>query len=266
MGGLRKTVRWRGSRDLTETPESGEFSFKNNESTGIVILEGPYETCLKNRPLRGSEIKGYAGFIVDTVGLKRKAGSIGTLTITLSADPEAPVAQDIRPEVKHEVEWVQIEKALITHPRYVYEGATQGPKELDLEARVAIKFWEDCPNARLKAAFKYFEDPNKIKEEDAKTLTANAQDYATKILKGEDSYIIFIPVCRRTTTTMNEPVTSKAGHREDPPSGKFPKALIDAWKWLKTADRLSQSGKSSKWEQIEEWTGANLWDTDLYST
>jgi hypothetical protein len=36
--------------------------------------------------------------------------------------------------------------------------------------------------------------------------------------------------------------------------------------YLKTAHRATLSGRYTKWEDSQEWTGADFIDTDLYST
>jgi len=257
-------VKWRGSKQLAEQPESGQLDFKSTQNTCVAIFSGPYDVCKSNRPKRGSEISGYTGFTVQDVSIKKKSGGIGIMTISLAGavDSISALNKEV-PEIKYEIEWSQLEKALITHPRYAEANQQQGGKPLVSDDKVAIKFWEDCPNADIKEAKKYFPDPNKTSKDDAKELSDNAKDYASKILNGTDSYLLFNPICRRTTTTLAVPAESKAGHLEVP-QGNFPKKLIQGWSWLKTADRSTQSGSHARWERIEEWTGTNTWDPDLY--
>jgi hypothetical protein len=36
------------------------------------------------------------------------------------------------------------------------------------------------------------------------------------------------------------------------------------YQFLKTADRATMTGRHTKWEQQEEWTGADSIDSDIY--
>ncbi len=254
------TAKWRGSRELTETPDSPEWDFSGDGTTCTRTFQGPFDVCLAQRPLRGSSMAGFSGLAVDKSRVKKSPGGKGTLTITafgvadsVSAAPFAAV------EEKYEVEWTETQKALITNPCFSATGAFP----LDDDDRCALQKWEDCPDASVKKIGHYY-DNNDTRDPNPGTglaLSVSAWAYAKKILKGEDSWTSYTPIARKTSLTVEPPTTSMAGRRETPDD--FP-CLPGPYQWMKTADRSTRSGKKGKWEQSEEWTGVDAIDEDLY--
>lgn len=91
--------------------------------------------------------------------------------------------------------------------------------------------------------------------------TELGQDYYDKRLKGIETFQIWSPVVRRTTSYAPGATTNigsgTAGYIDRPPAGPTGK-----WIYLKTADRIVQRGRVI--ERQEEWTGKKEWDKDLY--
>lgn len=171
-----------------------------------------------------------------------EGGSSGSITAPEEPADTAPV---------FEREWVLLEKDIRVHPRFL----TGGTYALTPTDRAQLGVWESEPDAVLKAAYKYSAGGTH-------TLSANAQILASKLLNGETHYLIFTPVARRTTFGYAFiPVSTNVGLIESPPANCG--APTDVWQYMKTADRAIR-----KWgqygERVEEWTGANLWDTVLY--
>jgi hypothetical protein len=247
-------ARWRGSMRLNETPDSPSWDFSGDANTITRTFVGPYDVCLSQTPARGSEMQGFSGFTIDKCAVKKSPGGKGTLTVIASGSAQS-ASSDIKEE-KYEVQWTELQKPLMTNPFWL---PTMGGA-LTIADKIAIKQWEDCPDAALKEDYKYYDDNNKGGT--AKTLSANAQKYAEKILNGVDSWVLYVPVARKTTLTIIQPNASKAGHKETPTG--FGSALPEDYEWFKTADSSTRSGKHGKWERTEEWTAAEEWDSDLY--
>ena len=75
------------------------------------------------------------------------------------------------------------------------------------------------------------------------------------------------PVLRRTQLRRGNVSGASAGRIEDPPVdfGTLPRQSTGSdFVWFKTADRSVRAGKHGKWQRIEEWTGFDTVDTDLY--
>jgi hypothetical protein len=211
-------------------------------------------------------MQGYAGLSIDKTKVSHGAGGKGTLVITAFAPPESLSAEPPAVvEEKYEIEWSEVQHPLITNPIF----AAGGDLALTAGDKIAIQLWEDCKDAALKAAFGYFTtDPPDWEETD--TLSNNAQDYAEKILKGTDTWTEYIPIAKKTSLTVEPPVTCIAGHIQTPTDfPSLPQRINEdgnlvAYAWFKTADRSMRTGKKGKWERTEEWTGVFEIDTDLY--
>ncbi|MCX7006610.1 MAG: hypothetical protein NTY53_05070 [Kiritimatiellaeota bacterium] len=251
------TVQWRGSKNLRELPESGiEETLEKNSKE--LEYEGPYTECLAKRPKPGSlEVK--TGYVITRVRVRRLPGGRGRLTLTLdrqlamSTSPP-PAGQTV------ELDWIETEKDLLLHPRYSMDTDPIGARALDPGDLCALKNWEDEPNAEIKSAFKYRLDPSRPAAT-AEDLSYNAKDYATKRLRGQSTYRVYLPVVKRTTRISNPIKGDPCGKKlSNLPSG-LPQP--DGYQWLKTADRSTRSG-SGKWERHEEWGGFSSVDGDIY--
>jgi hypothetical protein len=76
--------------------------------------------------------------------------------------------------------------------------------------------------------------------------------------KGTTEYATGVPVVRRTTTNIAGNVGSgNAWYRENPPV-----EVEGEWEFLKTADDRREVGR--RFDKVEEWTGAKVWDPTLY--
>lgn len=243
---------WKGGQKLRELPalnieETLESTVRDVE------YEGPHALCLSQRPKPG-QVDESTGLMITNVKVTRRAGGLGKLTLRLEwkldTGKPPPAGQT------QELDWVETDVDLLKNPRYQPGGA----KYLDDDAVVALKCWEDEPNWKLKKAFKYREDTSKPNAEQ-KTLTAPAQDYAKKKLRGQDSYRVYLPVVKRTTKISTPISGNQCGRKlSELPAGLPCPA---GYQWMKSADRSIRSG-SGKWERSEEWQSAFTWDDDLY--
>ena len=249
--------RWRGSRQLNETPDSPDWDFSGEAVTCTRIFEGPYGTCLESRPQRGESMTGYTGLVVDNAKVKKAPGGKGRLTVTAFAKAPSSSVVDM-PEEKFEVDWVEVQRPLITNPCF----AADGSYPLTMDDKIAIEKWEDCPDADIKADYGYYTNNDTREPDGGIQLSDNAKVYVDKRLKGVDSWVEYMPVCRKTSLTVAKPSESAAGFINEPDG--FGSALPSGFEWLKTSDRSLRTGTHGKWERSEEWTGAIYVDHDLY--
>ena len=82
--------------------------------------------------------------------------------------------------------------------------------------------------------------------------------YYEKRAKGQQTYLVFAPVVRRTSQSTSRPSAGACGKINSPPVG------VNGYQFIKTACRISKSKSNKYWERSEEWLGADSWDTDLY--
>lgn len=134
-------------------------------------------------------------------------------------------------QVVIEVEWVELRKKLESHPRY-----------------------KDIPEAQMRMISKHIQNPD---PDVSPALTnSSAQELYTKLLRGQTEYSIAVPVVRKTSYRPTSLSAGDAWKRGTPP------VTIGSWQWLKTADRITKSGDD--FTRVEEWTGAEEWDKDIY--
>lgn len=219
----------------------------SDTTTRTIVKQGRYADLKNTVPAKGST---YEGLTVVLAELSPSRGGMAKLTVT-GTDSSASrySGENEAPGIDYEVEMAQIEKPICCHPKFK-AYADQ------------IAMWRDGDPA-LRAALKY-EDAN----HDIQSLNGHAVDVAKLILKGVESYLVFAPVARKTTNSEKPAVKAfgavgaKCGRIGTPP-GKLASMVAGSWKWLKTADRaVETSGGGS--QRIEEWTGADEWDEDLY--
>ena len=119
------------------------------------------------------------------------------------------------------------------------------------------------------ANFKYYDGSGAVQ-----SLAGDTKKLAEKMIKGVDSYTIYAPVLTRSTTwaTMPDSVGT-VGVIETPAvregweivGGNITEWVGLANAWLKTASR-SNPNSDGTYNLIEQWTGADKIDGDLYPT
>lgn len=248
---------WKGTRDLQLQPDYPQWDTDKESRTVTLLYHGPYETCLASQPVPGTTIAGYpTNIFVTKVRVSHQDGGAGQLHITAatkSFDPSNPDNNDAPENVPiYGIDWLEVQRKLTAHPRY----AVGGTKALTTRDLADIDNWIDEKDAALREVYKYT-NTDKDGATTEVTLSANAQDYAAKYQRGQDSYTIFVPEISRTTYYSQQPTTGDAGDIQSPPIN-----VGGSWVYRKSAD----SARSTKdgWERTEKWTGADSWDTDLY--
>ena len=241
---------WCGSSDMQETPDSPQV---NSTKDGIVwtkIYRGPFDTLWSNFPSRLSVVAGVpATYTVDTANIKNSPGGVGILTINCCVSPWETVGSGVPVE---EVEWVEVQRPLKSHKMFQHDG----DYELEITDLADILIWQNQQDPVLMAAFQYKDATGSLH-----TLTANAQYYGTKWLRGQESYNEYAPVCRSTISSPTSPTSGGCGIITTEPGIESPPPY---YQYLKNADRVLKRGRT--WERIQEWLGAWWWDPDIYDT
>lgn len=230
---------WRGTEQMQEEPGSPHEIFMWDQWQATRRFRGKYTDLKANRPLAGQRM-GETEYYISKVELIKQAGGTGLMIVhlnTLITSGTGGAANDIT----YEVEWMPIEKPLVAAPVFV-----SGTYALDADDHEKIDVWQNERSAANYGA-----------------LSANAKKFADKILEGIETFLLAAPVARKTTRSALKPTSSACGKRQTP--ANFP-GLPQGYVWLKTADRAIKPGDNAPWERVEEWTGADKWDTDLYPT
>lgn len=170
----------------------------------------------------------------DSTSLSPTEGGNGSLEIVTSVAMEVPNSRygfGGAAQTTIEIEWVELRKKLETHP--FFEGVSD-------EDRVKIKQAIDNP------------DPGQ-----SPALSGMALELYLKLLRGQTEYSMAVPVVRRTTHRPSSTNAQGAWFRDSPPV-----SVPGGWEWLKTANRITTAGRDVN--RVEEWTGAEEWDTDIY--
>lgn len=224
-------------------------------------LEGTYEECV-------DASKDYAvGNVVDieqddeyqtpiiytALQVSRKEGLLGELTYSYSI---------LRKHELWSLDMTEVTKDILTWLVTPKGGMTQA------EAAVAIaqiRQWQ-----AYKDAGAYMEWENFQYNDDGATLEGAAKTVAEKMMKGVESYTIFLPVITRTTQWSTTPPMGKIGFIDSPEPrdgwkviGGTPDWASKSSEWLKTAERSSSNGDGT-YTFVEQWTGYDQIDGDLY--
>ena len=258
---MARLPRWQGSSQLTEVPESPTIDNEGNTDSYVVTYDGPFLVCKNSRPPKGATLPGYPGCYVERSTVTKQKGGKGTLVVYLFK-PGAPVISPINipsDAPSEEIDWVTLEKPLETNP--VFNEET-GRYWLTYDDLVDIEFWKQEKRPDLRKLFQYLPE-DAVSDDDAVELSDNAVVFCQKLLRGGEVWRAFYPVYRKTEVVLFHPAAGTCGMIQDPPGAagvNYPPGYV----WMKTADRAVRSSRRGRWERIQEWTGAQAWDADLY--
>ncbi len=235
------TPRRQGSSAVVEQPHSPELLLDKSGVRFIQTYNGTFVDLVAASPTRRSSrtITGVGWTLkVDTVAITKGPGDNSQMVVTSVYNPEEDVDFP-SPEGQQEIEWVEVQKKLETHPRYRAGGAsalilTGTNNDLD-----KIEQWKNASTA---------DERDRLYN----ALRTNAKEFADKLRRGEDSYVIFYPVARQMERTSAVPSASPCGVLEGPPLA----IQISGYEYLKTADRIIR--QSGHYEHTQEWTGAEV--------
>jgi hypothetical protein len=240
--------KWRGSEGIHLAPTYPRFRRSAKGATLTFVFHGPYVDLRTYGPDIGDDIT-LGAFDFTPSGEIVYANSIecqpdgagedgpGTLTVVYTNEADSGGVL-IANNTIAEIDWTLVEKPLIEHSRYTSGGV----KELTDDDRRRIEVWRNTPSTANYDA-----------------CSANAKDFINKLRKGIESTVVPAPLARKTTRGVAAPTVSACGKRSSP-TVPVPTGYV----WLKTGDRGLRQGPGLGWERVEEWTGAEAIDNDLY--
>lgn len=253
------TPRWKGTKAIKEDPNSPVFDNTKDGKRFTKIFNGPYNTLFAAQPPRLAGMTNVpTGFFVDTVKVEKQPGGKGKMTVTLVPSPAPDVLSGGSAEGNQtmEVEWIEIQKKLETHPMFnavsstsVHPNAGKYPlndRDLDL-----IEQWKDASTASARATAY-----SALSSHDGGS-SGNAIYFVDRLRRGMDSYVEYAPVIRVTTRTTSQPTSTQCGLISDPPA----EVKVDGYVYLSTADR---SQRDANWSRSQEYTGADRVDDEVY--
>ena len=146
-----------------------------------------------------------------------------------SASRMIVVARNASTWTVDEVEWVPVQKSLKLHSNYC--GLTRSNLQ-EVDQIVSGQQTTD-------------------------SATALVNELANLLLQGM-GWETYAPVCRRTQYNfLTFPSVGQCGKRETPPTSH-----PSGYEWRRSADRCIREGVW--WTRIQEWTGADSWNSTIY--
>ena len=232
------------------------------------VLEGTFDECMDAAPSYnvGTTVDDPAlidsiyqpPIIYTALNLTRKEGMLAELSYSYSV---------LLKREAWSLDMAEISKDIRTWLTTPAGGMTQSEAAVALAHIAAWEAFKDNGDLDRWMSFIYDDDGRG----NISYLTGNALVLAQKIMKGIQSYSIYAPVITRTTMWSTTPPSGHAGMIETPAPragwsviGGVPNWTGLATEWLKTAERSTSNGDGT-YTFIEQWTGADQIDGDLYS-
>jgi hypothetical protein len=255
-----------GNLSVYESPDSPKWTFAES-TTCVRTYNGPYTDLMGALPPRGQPMEGTgSGMLVQTYQLSKQKGGRAVLTVNLIGygPAQTPSSPDAPLKVTAEIDWVGVQKDLRTNPIFNPDDPNNSGQgaiiDISPEGWAKLERWENEQDSTLKGAFK-FKDVNGAEQE----LSEDEVQVARKILKGVKGYTLYAPIMRKTSIYKEQPVPERCGFIQAPQVDVIVPVRADgvAFAWLKTACRDLQQ-QNGTWQRVEEWTGADEVDEDLY--
>jgi hypothetical protein len=262
---------WQGTTDLTLGKV--DLVFEPTRWGLKASWTGPYEACLAQKPQIGATISGQAAVYivskVEVVELDAGAGRIDA-TAEILADPSNFSTTALGSAI-YETEWAELQKAIETHPRcgvlsharsYYLNNAVQ----IDSSTGGKRRTWEDWADllgvdtggAKLDydASGTGAADGSNGVNSNGDNIWTLAQ-YQSLRAAGTDSYVIFVPVIRRTTYHLYTPedLGTLSGRLTNPPNAANFTA-VGGYAWMQGPDRCTKT--KGVFCRTTEWQGFEL--------
>lgn len=217
-----------------EQPGSPSYHRDANGRTCQRVFRGSTSVIKAMEPSIGASMfdLGDSSLLVTSTDIRSlESSEISELVVALSNNVDSEMLNPDLSGETIEVEWSQIDKPLEQHPLF-----------------------KDLTKEELKLISNVLND--KAQESEIKNETA-LKLYEKK-RRGQDSYLVFAPVVRRTTKQRSRPTSTSCGKISSPPVG------VAGYTFLKSADRASKNSADGYWTRQEEWLGADSWDKEIY--
>lgn len=243
---MANTSIWKGTETMQEDPGSPHLVTSANGRSMTRRFTGKYSDLMSAQPDPGMGMDGVPGDLeVAKVEVIKGKATTGKMIVHLVSQADGFATSPGTPPSIYEIDSGQLEKPLSSHKLYA-TGGTYALLPADLDA---VEEWRNKTSAADRAtAFA--------------ALSANAKNLATKIQRGQESYLVPAPIARKTSPSW-KPANPGATGKTGTPTG-FGSALPSGYKWLKVTDRATRTGNSGRWERVEEWQAADDWDVQIY--
>lgn len=223
----------------------------NSEKSYQTVIEyvGPESTLASAEPATGTVWGTYDGIVTSSNLSPIEGTTQAELTVTTeyTYDGESGDTGTAR-EITFEVEWVMFTRPMVEHP--VFRPGGGGANQLTDDDIADIEGWKNEPSPSVKKNFAYYDE-----ESDTTELLSDAATVFAKGLNlGLENYEDFAPIIRKTTTYVGGlPGNSVAGLKDNPPNFS---GVPSGYEWRKSADRAVRGAGQTRWERVEEWSGA----------
>ena len=239
----RKTIQ-RGDVSIQEQPGSPVIAEVRGVVTMTRTFKGLFTDLIERRPRTGDVLTGYDNLgrlLVKEVSIAHGVGDTGGMTVKYEpAEGGSSAGESAEGEVS--IAFEAVEKPLLTHP--YFEKADAG----------IVEAWRKA-SPDMAAQFMYEDKDGKPVE-----LPPLERMVAEKMAKGVESWILFAPVVKLTSTHAQRPpgVGAANGLRQRPP------VHVDGdWEFLRQGDNLNRDAQGV-WTLERSWQGAHEWDEILY--
>ena len=262
--------RWLGSKTL----KGGKVHYDAQASKEVITtdFQGPYSECLAKKPKIGAIITGLPStHKITGVKIVELDGGAGRIDVTLEAAvSDSTFSTEPLGEPTYEIDWVETQRPIELHKNCgklnperawfkdgailtVEDPAAAGGKQLT---------WEDWP--QLMEASEDNPGGDYLEESaSGGPIVWSLENYKGIKEQGQDAYLFYSPVVRRTTIHLRKPadVGDGSGKLQEPPIF-VGFARIGDFMWLGGADRCVKSGRT--FTRTTEWQGAEFWEPLTY--
>lgn len=250
------TVQLKGTTAIRET--SRERQTKGGQQVVTLKYQGLYLDLLAGEPAPGLLWVEDNRFGVESANTVRTKGGLGETTVVYTADGSLQSIPGGTKDIKIEIIWERNDAPLLFQKQFRDDsvGCTNieclSLVEDYLQARTAAK------RTAIKALITAFGSPE-------------ADKYLELRAKGIDSILRFLPIIRKTSTTVLRPssIGANLGKVQAPTIGSIalPVSIevgnpltpatttVDTLLYVKMRDDATKTGRSKQWERIEEWHG-----------
>jgi hypothetical protein len=243
---------WRGTQALQQGKSSWDITATKQVCN--TSYNGPYAQCIALKPALQATIAEFPGANVTQVKVVELDGGAGRIDITLESqlDPSQFGSDPLGPPV-FELAFQEVQKPLEVHPCC---GILKPARPINPYVNKIVT-WEDWW-ALTDADYDSTGTGSGIWASVPKWSLAT---YKAKKEKGEDSYVVYAPIIKRTTIHLYPPgdVGDASGKIQSPPSNPFG---VDEWQYLAGPDQVTQQKRT--FTRVSEWHGAEYVDSEIY--
>lgn len=230
---------WKGTSATVANPSRKKYTRAAGNVRNIEIeLDGNYTTLLdlESTLVYGTELLPYGGLYVSETTISREGrGDLATLKVTASNSIQPTNLGGSTEAPTKEITYTRVDVDIRNHPIFQTDG-TYALTE------------EDKRNVETR-----FGNPSVA----TPVLSAHAQQLYDRLVRGQTSYMIFLPVVRKTRTSSNEPVLDNIGQIDTGAAvangGPSQTANGKSYVYVKMED--SKSRQNYKWTRSEMWMG-----------